>query len=167
MHKYYAPARNSITHKLPKLSKSMAALAILYILVSIVATSEAIRRDDFPSGFVFGTASSAYQVWGHAEMSLLHSAASCSAQVNGVADNLSLKELLVRGTGEKVYGILSQDDQVWLALRETKALIFWILFRKLESVFGREDFGLQQCRCGSRSVPSVQGELWNTQIIHE
>ncbi|XP_009418476.2 beta-glucosidase 25 [Musa acuminata AAA Group] len=66
MHKYYAPARNSITHKLPKLSKSMAALAILYILVSIVATSEAIRRDDFPSGFVFGTASSAYQFEGAA-----------------------------------------------------------------------------------------------------
>ncbi|RRT43865.1 hypothetical protein B296_00047654, partial [Ensete ventricosum] len=36
---------------------------------------------------------------------------------NGVADNLSLKELLVRGTGEKVSGILSQDDQVgfWIS----------------------------------------------------
>ncbi|RZS21610.1 hypothetical protein BHM03_00054272 [Ensete ventricosum] len=42
----------------------MAALAILHILVSIVATSEAIRRDDFPGGFVFGTASSAYQFEG-------------------------------------------------------------------------------------------------------
>jgi beta-glucosidase len=35
---------------------------VLHILVSFAACAEAITRADFPPGFTFGTASSAYQV---------------------------------------------------------------------------------------------------------
>jgi beta-glucosidase len=40
----------------------MGFLPLVHILVSFAACAEAIRRADFPPGFTFGTASSAYQV---------------------------------------------------------------------------------------------------------
>lgn len=40
----------------------MGVLTLVHILVSFAACAEAIRRADFPPGFTFGTASSAYQV---------------------------------------------------------------------------------------------------------
>jgi beta-glucosidase len=40
---------------------TMGVLTLLHILISFAACAEAIRRADFPPGFVFGTASSAYQ----------------------------------------------------------------------------------------------------------
>ncbi|KAF3337062.1 Beta-glucosidase 25 [Carex littledalei] len=42
----------------------MALVLVYYLLIGLVATSEALSRGDFPSGFVFGTASSAYQYEG-------------------------------------------------------------------------------------------------------
>lgn len=49
----------------------MAASATLCFIFCFIATSDAISRADFPSGFVFGTASSSFQVRGHAQMSRL------------------------------------------------------------------------------------------------
>lgn len=42
----------------------MGVLTLVHILVSFAACAEAIRRADFPPGFTFGTASSAYQYEG-------------------------------------------------------------------------------------------------------
>lgn len=42
----------------------MGVLTLVHILVSFAASAEAIRRADFPPGFTFGTASSAYQYEG-------------------------------------------------------------------------------------------------------
>ncbi|OAY70162.1 Beta-glucosidase 25, partial [Ananas comosus] len=42
----------------------MAYLALLFLLVSFPATTKALSRGNFPVGFVFGTASSAYQFEG-------------------------------------------------------------------------------------------------------
>ena len=41
---------------------AMGVLILVHILISFSACAEALRRADFPPGFVFGTASSAYQV---------------------------------------------------------------------------------------------------------
>jgi len=41
---------------------AMGVLTLVHILISFAACAEALRRADFPQGFVFGTASSAYQV---------------------------------------------------------------------------------------------------------
>ena len=41
---------------------AMGVLTLVHILISFTACAEALRRADFPPGFVFGTASSAYQV---------------------------------------------------------------------------------------------------------
>lgn len=42
----------------------MGSFILVYslLILGLVATGEALSRGDFPSGFVFGTASSAYQV---------------------------------------------------------------------------------------------------------
>nr|CAB3471209.1 unnamed protein product [Digitaria exilis] len=42
----------------------MGVLTLVHILISFAACTEALRRADFPQGFVFGTASSAYQYEG-------------------------------------------------------------------------------------------------------
>jgi beta-glucosidase len=42
----------------------MSLLTLVHILVSFSACVEAISRADFPPGFIFGTASSAYQYEG-------------------------------------------------------------------------------------------------------
>lgn len=43
-------------------ANTMGVLTVVHILISFAACAEAISRADFPPGFVFGTASSAYQV---------------------------------------------------------------------------------------------------------
>ena len=40
----------------------MVVTLILFFLISLSVNSETISRDDFPDGFIFGTASSAFQV---------------------------------------------------------------------------------------------------------
>lgn len=40
----------------------MAGVLIVLVLVGVIGNVGAINRADFPLGFVFGTASSAYQV---------------------------------------------------------------------------------------------------------
>ncbi|CAD6338617.1 unnamed protein product [Miscanthus lutarioriparius] len=42
----------------------MGVLTLVHILISFAACAEALRRADFPQGFVFGTASSAYKYEG-------------------------------------------------------------------------------------------------------
>uniref|UniRef100_A0A0E0LET6 4-hydroxy-7-methoxy-3-oxo-3,4-dihydro-2H-1,4-benzoxazin-2-yl glucosidebeta-D-glucosidase n=1 Tax=Oryza punctata TaxID=4537 RepID=A0A0E0LET6_ORYPU len=49
---------------LPTEEKAMSLLTLVHILVSFSACVEAISRADFPTGFIFGTASSAYQYEG-------------------------------------------------------------------------------------------------------
>ncbi|OAY63561.1 Beta-glucosidase 25 [Ananas comosus] len=54
--------KDPTTNKKEKLD--MAYLALLFLLVSFPATTKALSRGNFPVGFVFGTASSAYQFEG-------------------------------------------------------------------------------------------------------
>lgn len=73
--------------------------------------SESISRVDFPDGFIFGTASSAYQVmlFIFLNFQFLHD------RFNRIAHEIiccSLKELWMKETRELAYGILSQGNQV-------------------------------------------------------
>lgn len=43
----------------------MTVFLVLFLLTRLLINSESVSRADFPDGFIFGTASSAYQVMLH------------------------------------------------------------------------------------------------------